>query len=162
MALFLKNLLFTLLVPGSVAFYLPLLISSSATGDRIPEGIRWLGLAPLALGVAIYLWCAWDFATFGRGTPAPIDAPTRLVVRGLYRYVRNPMYVGVLTAIAGWALYFASAKLCLYAATVWTAFHLFVVLYEEPNLHERFGADYERYCAGVNRWLAKPRAHTAA
>jgi protein-S-isoprenylcysteine O-methyltransferase Ste14 len=156
MALFLKNLLFTLLVPGSVAFYIPLLIASPTPAD----GLRWLGLAPLAAGVAIYLWCAWDFATFGRGTPAPIDAPTRLVVRGLYRYVRNPMYVGVLSAIVGWALIFASAKLSLYAAAVWTAFHLFVVLYEEPDLRARFGADYERYCADVNRWLVKPSGHT--
>jgi protein-S-isoprenylcysteine O-methyltransferase Ste14 len=72
------------------------------------------------------------------------------------------MYVGVLSAIVGWALYFASAKLCLYAAAVWTAFHLFVVLYEEPDLRRRFGADYERYCAVVNRWLVKPRERRAA
>jgi protein-S-isoprenylcysteine O-methyltransferase Ste14 len=162
MALLLKNLLFTLLVPGSVAFYIPLLIASPSPADGAPHWIRWLGLASLALGVAIYLWCAWDFASFGRGTPAPIDAPTRLVVRGLYRYVRNPMYVGVLSAIVGWALYFASEILCLYAAAVWTAFHLFVVLYEEPNLRRRFGTDYERYCAVVNRWLVKPSGGRAA
>jgi len=162
MALFLKNLLFTLLVPGSVAFYIPLWIASPAPVDRAPDAIHWLGLAPLAVGVAIYLWCAWDFASFGRGTPAPIDAPTRLVVRGLYRYVRNPMYVGVLCAIVGWALYLASGMLCLYAAAVWTAFHLFVVVYEEPHLRSRFGADYERYCAVVNRWLVKPSRGRAA
>ncbi len=161
MALFLKNLTFTLLVPGSVAFYVPLLIASPAPADGLPQGIRWLGLAPLAAGVAIYLWCAWDFAIFGRGTPAPIDAPTRLVIRGPYRYVRNPMYVGVLSAIVGWALYLASARLCLYGAAVWTAFHLFVVLYEEPDLRSRFGAEYERYCAVVNRWLVKPRESRA-
>ena len=101
MALLLKNLLFTVLVPGTVAVYIPLLIArdlSSASGATFV-----MGLALLAIGIAIYAWCGWDFATFGRGTPAPIDAPKKLVVRGLYRYTRNPMYVGALTVILGWA-----------------------------------------------------------
>jgi protein-S-isoprenylcysteine O-methyltransferase Ste14 len=153
--LFLKNLLFTLLVPGTVAVVVPWMIGSAgsdASGSS-SAAHRTLSLAPMAAGVCIYLWCLWDFATFGRGTPAPIDAPKRLVVRGLYHHVRNPMYVGVLFAILGWALYFSSARLLLYAAAVGAAFHLFVVVYEEPALRSHFGADYERYCSRVRRWL---------
>jgi protein-S-isoprenylcysteine O-methyltransferase Ste14 len=155
MALLLKNLLFTVLVPGSVAVYLPLLIA----GERPPAagGPLALALAVLALGAAIYAWCVWDFASFGRGTPAPVDAPKKLVVRGLYRYTRNPMYVGVLTVILGWALLFRAAGLGLYAAAVATCFHLFVVLYEERHLRAVFGAQYEAYCARVSRWLPRPR-----
>jgi protein-S-isoprenylcysteine O-methyltransferase Ste14 len=99
MALLLKNLLFTFLVPGTVAGLLPWTIAGDATpttGATLPLAILFF-----ALGLAIYAWCVWDFASFGRGTPAPIDAPKRLVVRGLYRYTRNPMYVGVLTVLLG-------------------------------------------------------------
>ena len=162
MGLFLKNVLFTVLVPGTVAFYIPLLIASPGPGRPELAGARYLGLVPLAAGMAIYFWCLWDFATFGRGTPAPIDAPKRLVVRGLYHYVRNPMYVGVLSAIVGWAIYFASLKLCFYAAAVCLIFNIFVLYYEEPTLRESFGADYERYCLEVNRWRPRwrNRVHT--
>ena len=88
----------------------------------------------------------------GLGTPAPI-APTKfLVVSGLYRYVRNPMYVGVLSAIVGQAFVLQSTLLLEYAAVVWTCFFAFVVLYEEPTLVRRFGASYEEYGSGVPRW----------
>ena len=155
MALLLKNLLFTVLVPGTVAVYVPWLIA----GDRsVASGLGLvLGLAVLALGAAIYAWCVWDFATFGGGTPAPIDAPKELVVRGLYRYTRNPMYVGVLTVIVGWAALFQTASLLLYALAVGTAFHLFVVLYEERALAAGFGGQYEAYRSQVPRWLPRPR-----
>jgi len=99
-ALALKNTLFTLVVPGTVAVAIPLLLSrgqAPATGPRAALACEFF-----SLGIAIYAWCLWDFAAFGRGTPAPIDAPRRLVVRGLYRYTRNPMYVGVLSAVLGW------------------------------------------------------------
>ena len=116
MALLVKNLIFTVLVPGTVAVYVPLLMAR----DRSPaSGATFvIGLALLVAGIAIYAWCVWDFATFGRGTPAPIDAPKNLVVRGLYRYTRNPMYVGVLTVILGWATLFGAANLALYALVV--------------------------------------------
>ena len=112
-----------------------------------------MSLAFFLFGGAVYSWCVWDFATFGRGTPAPIDAPKELVVRGLYRYTRNPMYVGVLSTILGWAMLFKEPQLLLYALCVGTCFHLFVVLYEEPNLQRVFGNSYEEYRARVNRWL---------
>jgi protein-S-isoprenylcysteine O-methyltransferase Ste14 len=153
MVLLLKNLLFTLIVPGTVAVYIPLRIAedgSPATGLGFA-----LGIPALLLGVGIYAWCVWDFATFGRGTPAPIDAPKRLVVRGLYRYTRNPMYVGVLTVILGWAAWFGAANLVLYALVVGTCFHLFITRYEEPHLQAEFGGQYEAYRSQVARWLPR-------
>lgn len=89
-----KTLIFTILVPGTVTVLIPRWLLS--TEHTTPTGaIHYLGLVPILMGAAIYLWCAWDFATFGKGTPAPIDAPKKLVVRGLYRVTRNPMYIGV-------------------------------------------------------------------
>src|SRR6267154_1139948 len=100
MILALKNILFTLVVPGTVGVYLPLIL---ARGRNAATDF-FLGLAIIffVIGGSIYSWCVFDFASFGRGTPAPIDAPKKLVRRGLYRYSRNPMYVGVLTVIYGW------------------------------------------------------------
>lgn len=153
MVLLFKNLLFTLLLPGTVAVYLPLLI---AGGSDVASGWR-LNVAILLFvaGGAIYAWCIWDFASFGRGTPAPIDAPKKLVVRGLYRYSRNPMYVGVLSVILGWTVLYGSGWLALYAAVVATVFHLFILLYEEPHLRKLFGGQYEGYCSQVGRWLPR-------
>jgi len=153
MVLFLKNLLFTVLVPGTVAVYVPMAIVRGH-GSLSPVAIG-LALPFLAAGAAIYTWCVWDFARQGRGTPAPIDAPKKLVVRGLYRSVRNPMYVGVLTVIAGWAVLFRSPSLVVYGAVVWTCFQLFVVVYEEPHLHGVFGEEYDDYCTRVGRWLPR-------
>jgi protein-S-isoprenylcysteine O-methyltransferase Ste14 len=155
MVLFLKNLLFTVLVPGTVGVDLPLFI----TAGRSPASHWALVLAlPLwAVGAAIVGWGVWDFATFGRATPAPIDAPTRLVVRGLYQYTRNPMYVGVLTVLAGWVVLFPVGALVVYTALVATMFQLFVVLYEEPHLRRVFGDEYDAYCARVRRWPWGPR-----
>ena len=159
MKLLLKNVLFSLVVPGTVAVYVPLLVA----GDHPPASgpLFFLALTLLAAGSAIYAWCVWDFAAFGRGTPAPIDAPKRLVVRGLYRYVRNPMYVGVLTAILGWAVMFGATTLLTYAFCVWIFVHLFVVFYEERHLGRQFGAEYQDYRATVGRWLPRfPRRNS--
>ena len=153
MGLLLKNIAFTVLVPGTVAGYLPYAIGvrNAATA---PGVARLLIAAPLFLiGGAIYFWCLWHFAVSGRGTPAPIDPPTRLVVRGLYRRVRNPMYVGVLGVVAGWAVYYRSIRLVEYGVALAVLFHLFVVLLEEPLLRRRFGAAYDEYCRAVPRWI---------
>ena len=151
MLLFLKNLVFTLVVPATVAGYVPWLIVRGQPIDSLGRLITSLIL--FAVGGTIYLWCVWDFASFGRGTPAPIDAPKRLVVRGLYQYTRNPMYVGVLTVIAGWAVLSPTLTLLLYGLCIGGAFQLFIVLYEEPHLRRAFGMEYEQYCARVGRWL---------
>lgn len=153
--LLLKNLLFTLLVPGTTAGLIPYWVLTHGSGD-MPSSwgiLQVLGLALALPGVLIYLCCVWDFATEGRGTPAPIDPPRSLVVRGLYRYVRNPMYLGVLLVLMGEVLFFESGALLLYVVLWFSFVHLFVVLYEEPALRRRFEGSYQQYCRAVHRWV---------
>jgi protein-S-isoprenylcysteine O-methyltransferase Ste14 len=159
MALLLKNLAFTVIIPGTVGVYVPLLIAETRPHATGAAGA--IALVLLVFGSSIYAWCVWDFATFGRGTPAPIDAPQRLVVRGLYRYSRNPMYVGVLSVILGWAALFQSSVLAVYALIVVLCFHLFIVPYEEPHLRRQFGKEYDDYRARTGRWLPKVRRPSA-
>lgn len=147
-----KTLIFTILVPGTVTILIPRwLLSAQTTAPSY--GLRYLALIPISIGAAIYLWCAWDFATAGRGTPAVFDPPKELVVRGLYRFTRNPMYVGILMVLLGEAALFASIKLLVYACCVALLFHFFVVFYEEPTLRMDFGNAYRTYCLFVPRWL---------
>ena len=140
--LLLKNLLITIIVPGTVAVYIPLLFArrGSLAWWPITGPGQSAGLVLVALGAAGFLWCVWEFAVTGRGTPAPFDAPRRLVIRGPYRYVRNPMYVSVLLTIVAWSLIFRAPILLLYAAAWATIFHLFVVFYEEPTLRTKLRA----------------------
>lgn len=159
MPVWLRTLIFTFVVPGTVAGLLPWRIIERERGSHAPAGgWWWLGLLPLTLGLAGYAWCAWDFTFAGHGTPLPLDAPRKLVVRGLYRFVRNPMFVSVCSVILGQAVLFASRNALLYALAVIAAFHLAVVLYEEPALRARFGNDYAAYCRRVPRWLPRLRA----
>lgn len=160
MALLLKNLLFTLVVPGTVGVYVPLLLAEGYLPSSGPVFL--VALTLLAIGGSLYAWCIWDFAAFGRGTPSPIDAPQRLVVRGLYRYTRNPMYVSVLTVLLGWAVLFQATRVVVYAICVGVCFHLFVLFYEERHLARQFGAEYHDYCASVGRWLPRFRKRNAA
>lgn len=153
----LKTLLFTILVPGTVTVLVPyLLLSWGVQIFSFEVGpIRFLGLLPILMGAVTYLWCAWDFTFTGRGTPAPIDPPKELVVKGLYRYVRNPMYVGITLILLGEALLFEAAVLFLYAGLLLVCAHLFIVYYEEPTLRRLFGASYESYCKSVSRWTPR-------
>src|SRR5262245_38865666 len=148
-----KTLIFTLVVPGTVTFFIPRWLLASRTASDLPSAARPIGLAALLAGAAIYLWCAWDFAATGRGTPAPIDPPKQLVARGLYRYVRNPMYVGIITILLGESLVWRSRALLEYSAVVFGMFFLFVLAYEEPALKQKFGDAYERYRQDVPRWI---------
>jgi protein-S-isoprenylcysteine O-methyltransferase Ste14 len=118
---------------------------------------KWLAAIPSVLGFAVALRCVWDFGWTGRGTPAPIAPPQRLVVVGFYRYVRNPMYVGFAVGWIGLWIVFGHANLYAILATlaVVLGIHLFVMFYEEPTLRRKFGADYEEYCRNVNRWLPR-------
>jgi len=152
-----KTLIFTILAPGTVTILIPRwLLASSPGAERFDIGVlRFLGVVPILLGVSIYLWCAWDFTFAGKGTPAPIDPPKELVARGLYRYVRNPMYVGMTSVLIGEALLFQSLALLAYAGTVLLVFHLFVVLYEEPALRRKFGDSYRRFLDTVPRWIPR-------
>lgn len=147
-----KTLIFTILVPGTVTILIPRwLLADEAT--RSVGWLHFVGLIPLAIGVAIYLWCAWDFATFGRGTPVVFDPPKNLVVRGLYRFVRNPMYVGILSILLGEAVLCTSQSLAGYSTVMALIFHTFVVLYEEPALKKQFGESYRSYYAQTPRWF---------
>jgi len=152
----LKTVIFTVVVPGTVTLWIPFrwLLPRGAT--PVMWGAALVGVAPLVLGVALYFWCAWEFAWRGLGTPAPIDPPKILVARGPYRVVRNPMYAGVLSVVAGEALWFWSRTLAWYAAFAALMFHLFVVIMEEPMLRAKFGASYEEYCRSVPRWIPLP------
>ena len=155
MKLFLKVALFTVVMPGSVAVLVPFLLG----GDRIVAGGAWLGLAVclFALGIAIYLRAVWDFAKIGQGTPAPIDAPKRLVVRGIYRYSRNPLYVAMLIVVAGWAALFGTAVPLAYAAGLFVLYSLVIRFHEEPHLAREFGDEYAAYTQQVGRWLPRLR-----
>lgn len=132
------------------------LIGSDRWNHPASAGVtRVIALAVMAAGLAIALWCVAEFAFRAWGTPAPFDPPKRLVVRGLYRYVRNPMYVGALTALLGEALFFGSWRIAALAAAAFASVNVFIVFYEEPQLVRRFGADYEAYRARVNRWVPR-------
>jgi protein-S-isoprenylcysteine O-methyltransferase Ste14 len=121
--------------------------------------LRWIAALPSVLGFAVALRCVWDFGWTGRGTPAPVAPPARLVVVGFYRYVRNPMYVGFFVGWLGLWVVFGRATLPAIgvAAVVLLGAHIFVRLYEEPALRKMFGTEYEEYCRNVPRWA--PRIH---
>ena len=152
MSLAIRNVLFTFVVPGAGAVLIPWWIL-----ERHPTSATvWLAVVPIALGVALYVWCVWVFATVGRGTPGPWDAPRHLVAVGPYRWVRNPIYVGALAVILGEAWLFTSLPLLVYAGEAWVVCHLFVIGYEERALALRFGEDYADYRHAVPRWLPRP------
>jgi protein-S-isoprenylcysteine O-methyltransferase Ste14 len=154
--LWLRTALFTLLVPGTVLVLVPAALLATGLGPSLNLGpVRWVGLLPLTLGLAVILVCFVEFVRRGRGTPAPYDPPRELVVAGLYRYVRNPQYVGVLLVVVGEALVAESPLLLGYAAFLASAYHLFVRYHEEPTLGRLFGESYSRYRAAVPRWLPK-------
>lgn len=150
-----KTLIFTVVMPGTVGLYIPQALKGNSAALPLP--FRWIGAVLFLCGAAIYFWCAWDFVSKGLGTPFPLDAPRVLVVKGLYRFTRNPMYVGVLSAIWGQALYYGSRSIVIYSCAVLAAFYTFVCLYEEPTLRRFFGSQYDDYCRRVPRWLVRVR-----
>lgn len=153
----LNTILFTILVPGTVAILIPRWLMGRYLwpGNDLRA---WVGALLFVFGAAIYFRCAWEFAVRGLGTPAPI-APTQfLVTTALHRYVRNPMYLGVAIAILGQSLIFRSFHVAEYATVMLLIAHVFVVLYEEPTLRRQFGESYEEYRRKVPRWL--PRVPT--
>jgi protein-S-isoprenylcysteine O-methyltransferase Ste14 len=164
--LLIKNLLFTLLVPGFVAGWVPL--RWFERHPRWPEqwgAPHYAGAALAMLGFAAYLHCQWLFATRGRGTPAPVDPPKKLVRRGAYKWVRNPMYLAVFAVVAGEAVFLNSAHIAVYFVCLACVIQVFVVLVEEEALRLRFGAMYEDYRRDVPRWLPrkpKPPLETVA
>lgn len=160
MSLVLRNLIFTVLMPGTVAVLIPWLLIG---GSAVTSGAAaWLGGASIVAGVGLYAWCLSLFGRVGRGTPAPWDAARRLIVVGPYRWVRNPMYLAVLLVIVGEAALFASVGLLVYAGLVAAIVHVFVVGYEEVTLEQTFGADYRAYRQSVWRWIPAPPQQPAS
>ena len=153
----LRNLLFTVVVPGTGGVYIPWLILTR--GGASPTPVAWPAVAVIAAGVLLYLWCLWVFAVVGRGTPGPWDPPRRFVAVGPYRWVRNPIYLAGMLIVLGEAWLFLSAALLLYAGVAAVGFQLLVIGYEEPTLRAQFGEQYETYRRTVPRWIPRrPRA----
>ena len=144
---------------GFALVYLParFLSWSGIAEPATTEAPQVAGMIMVTIGTAIALWCVFTFVFVGKGTPAPFDPPRKLVIRGPYRFVRNPMYIGAGMTLAGAALYYESLSVFIYTCLFFLATHLFVVLYEEPTLRRTFGDEYEAYCDRVKRWWPKKR-----
>lgn len=153
LSLILRNVAFTIVVPGLGGAYVPWLIVTSEGSTPAPAG--WAGSVVIAAGLALYAWCVWNFAAVGGGTPGPWDAPRRVVATGPYRWVRNPIYLGMLLVVSGEAWLFLSPWLLAYAAAMAIVSHLFVIGYEERTLQRRFGPAYLDYRRAVPRWLPR-------
>jgi len=154
MFVLIRAVIYATLFISLVLIYLParLLSWSGIVRPAASEVPQVAGMVIGAAGAMIALWCVFTFAFIGRGTPAPFDPPRRLVVRGPYRFVRNPMYIGAGFALAGAALFYGSLALLGFTGGFFLATHLFVVWYEEPTLRRTFGREYEAYCRRVRRW----------
>ncbi len=139
-----------------VTGYIPLALLR--WGPQIETGLfAYLAFLLWVIGGTILLWSFWNFLVQGRGTPAPVDPPKELVATGFYRYVRNPMYVGILVILIGHFLWFGFWFLLAYTALAFLATHLFVTLYEEPTLKRKFSDSYENYLKNVPRWIPRFR-----
>ena len=152
-----KTIIFTILVPGIVAGYIPWRLRNHV--EVAAGGIEAAGAGlVIAAGVLVYLHTAfYGFAWTGGGTPAPIAPTKRLVIVGLHRFVRNPMYMGVGLIVGGQAWLYHSRATAIYLALFAVVVHLFVLLYEEPTLHRQFGDEYDWYKARVPRWVPRIR-----
>lgn len=154
-AIALKTILFMLLVPGLLLVAIPIWLIQTDTALFSFGIFRWLAVLFWAAGTAIAVWCAWAFTVRGKGTPSPTDPPKELVVGGLYRFVRNPIYIGVVIFLLGHVFWHPSRSILWMPLLVAVSSHLFVILYEEPHLRKTFGAAYEDYCQSVPRWIPR-------
>jgi protein-S-isoprenylcysteine O-methyltransferase Ste14 len=153
----LGSALFLIAAPGVVAGLVPFWVCGWHVSPPLLgfPPLRWLGVPLLAAGLPVLIDSFVRFALQGLGTPAPIAPTQHLVVTGLYRYVRNPMYVAVVALILGQGLLFGSRPVLAYGGAVWAMFHLFVIVYEEPTLRSTFASEYEQFCAHVPRWIPR-------
>lgn len=158
----LGTLAFTFLVFGTVGILVPvILVNSGLPQLSLSLGsLRILGIPTFAFGIALYIWCAWGFTFNGKGTPAPVAPPQRLVVRGPYRYVRNPMYIAVMLLLIGEVVLLESGLIALFAVALFLAFNAFVLGYEEPTLRKKFGSEYDEYRRDVPQWIPRNRQAT--
>lgn len=155
-SLFLRNLFFTILQPGLVAGLFPYMILGSPDTAVFKKNLnpyQYTAIFIFAVGLIILFYCISMFAIKGKGTLSPADPTKKLVISGLYKYSRNPMYIGVMLILIGEALFFNSTSLWIYTAFVFIAFNLFIVLHEEPRLKRDFGTEYQQYLKAVRRWF---------
>ncbi len=153
----LGTIVFVILVPGSVIVWAPWAMTDWRIAPPLLglEALRWLGVLLFLAGVPVFVDFLVRFVKDGLGTPAPLAEPVNLVVTGLFQYVRNPGYVGVVAMIVGQALFFGAALVMIYAGAVALVFHLFVVFWEEPHLRRKYRVAYVDYCERVPRWLPR-------
>lgn len=150
----LKSFVYLIFAAGLGVGYVPFVLLPRF--PRVDTGfLAYLALPLWFVGGLIVLWCFWDFAFKGHGTPLPQDPPKKLVITGPYRHVRNPIYVGVLIIVMGYFLWFGTIWMIGYATLVLLVAHTFVIFYEEKTLKNRFGAAYEDYCRSVPRWIPR-------
>jgi protein-S-isoprenylcysteine O-methyltransferase Ste14 len=156
MWLALRSILWTCLLPGVFAGFVPLRFFGLAHVPlTLTNPVHLVGLVAIAVGALLLLTCIWEFGHSGRGTLSPVDPPRALVVKGLYRYVRNPMYLSVTVLVLGEVMLTGSRVLFIYWAVWFVAVNVFVTWYEEPTLRRQFGESYERYARDVRRWLPR-------
>lgn len=149
----LRSLLWLLLLPGFFAAYVPWRFFGLSSVRDLSGVVPIIGLLCIGAGTCLLLACIFEFARSGRGTLSPIDPPRHLVVRGLYRYVRNPMYLSVTLIVLGEVILMRSIQLAVYWAIWFLCVNMFVIGYEEPWLRENFGASYDQYARRVGRWI---------
>ena len=155
----LGSALFLVIAPGIVAGYMPWRMSRWHAGAPLlgTSSFRLVGVLLIVAGISVLLDSFARFALQGLGTPAPIFPTRHLVVSGLFRYVRNPMYIAVVSLTLGQGLFFGSARILEYGIAIWVGFYLFVLIYEEPTLRKSYGPEYEEFCANVPRWIPRVR-----
>jgi protein-S-isoprenylcysteine O-methyltransferase Ste14 len=152
----LGSIVFLFIAPGFIAGIVPRWITTGyAETAAWPLPFQAAGILLIVSGGCVLLDSFARFALQGLGTPAPVFPTRHLVVSGLYPYVRNPMYLAVVSVILGQGLLFGNVSVLEYGAAVWLGFHLFVLLYEEPTLRSTFGKEYDEFCANVHRWIPR-------
>lgn len=155
-SLLIRNLFFTILQPGVVVGLMPYLILRYTGREIVPaawEANHFIGAGLIVVGSIIAGACILRFATEGKGTLSPIDPTKKLVIRGLSKYSRNPMYVGGMLIMIGETLFYWSLALAIYSAVVFIGFNLFIILHEEPRCRRDFREEYKEYCQRVGRWF---------
>ena len=163
MRLWIKGILFTILVPGTVAGYIPYTIMRNRSPDMNIGIFHWSGLLIMVTGIIIYLITALSFLLKGKGTPAIWftkaisfiigEEPMKMVSSGLYKYSRNPMYIGVITTVTGEGLFFQYSNVLWYALSLFILFNFVVIFIEEPHLEKKFGDEYRNYKKKTRRWV---------
>lgn len=151
----LGSAIFLVIAPGIVAGYVPWRICRWQVRTPLlgTSSFRFVGVLLIVAGIPVLLDSFARFALQGLGTPAPIFPTRHLVVRGFFRYVRNPMYLAVVSLILGQGLFFGSVRVLEYGLAVWMGFYLFILIYEEPLLRKSYAHEYEEFCANVRRWI---------